>query len=192
MDQAPLVKRDIEVLGRVAAALSRTKIPVTALDWDWEPEYGRLRLTVVTDLVDEQGPRESYKRILAALEKDSVYGSVPIGKLVVRSPEDPTAKQLIGDLKRLTEGSVHIVRNKARNHTPEYKLVFAPYLGSGGPIPGKHLKGNDNLREFLRGPLHIHGHVAERALTELLETGSTTIFNVQISLREAKRLNLAA
>jgi hypothetical protein len=191
MDHAALVKRDIEI-GKIVSALSLAKIPVTALDWDQEPELDKLQLTVVTRLVDQRAPREAYARILDALSKAGVYDSISILQLRARSPEDPIAKQLMDELKMIAEGSVHIVRNKTRNRIPEYTLVFAPYLGSGGPIPGKHLKGNAELREFLEGPLRIRRYVVDPALVELEQTDSTTIFNVQISRRQAKRLNLAA
>jgi hypothetical protein len=192
MDQASLVNSDIEIEAKVVSALSRAGIPVTAVDWNLAPQLDESQLIVVTRWVNERGPREVYTRILEALSDAGVYQSIPIRKLVVKSPSDPVAQKLVDELKRTSEGSIHIVRNRTTNGLPEYTLVFAPYVGSGGPIPSKRLTGNADLRTFLERQLRIHPYVADQALTELGQTDSATIFNVQLSLRRARKLNLAA
>lgn len=192
MDQTPLVNSDIEIEGKAVSALSRAQIPVTAVDWNWVAQLEESQLIVVTSLVDTRGPRETYSRILKALSDSGVYQSVPIRRLFVKSPDDPVAQKLVDELKRTNEGSIHIVRNTTKNGTPQYTLVFAPYVGSGGPIPSKSLSGNDHLRAFLGKSLGIHMYDVDRALAELAQTDSATIFNVQLSLRRAKKLNLAA
>lgn len=174
------------------SALSRARIPVTAVDWNWVPQLEESQLIVVTPLVNTRGPRETYARILAALSASGVYQSIPIRKLFVKSPDDPVAQKLIEELKRTSEGSIHIVRNKTINRTSHYTLVFAPYVGSGGPIPSKYVSGNDDLRVFLEKSVGVHAHVVDQALAELTQTDSATVFNVQLSLRRAKKLNLAA
>ena len=110
----------------------------------------------------------------------------------MKSPSDPVAQKLIDELRRISEGSIHIVRSRTRNDTPQYALVFAPYVGSGGPIPSKTVTGNDELRMFLEKQLSIHQYIVDHALTELAQTDSATVFNVQLSLRRARKLNLAA
>jgi hypothetical protein len=190
VDQTPLVNSEIE--GKVVSALSRAKIPVSAVDWNWAPDLDESQLIVVTSLVDTRGPRETYARILKALSVAGVYKSVPIRKLFVKSPGDPVARKLIEELKQTNEGSIHIVRNTTKNGTPQYTLVFAPYVGSGGPIPSKGISGDANLRAFLEKHLGIHLYDVDRALAELAQTDSATIFNVRLSLRRAKKLNLAA
>jgi hypothetical protein len=192
VDQTPLVNSDIEIEGKVVSALSRARIPVTAVDWNWVPQLGESQLIVVSPLVDTRGPRETYARILDALSVAGVYQSIPIRKLFVKSPDDPVAQKLIEELKRTSEGSIHIVKNKTINRTPHYTLVFAPYMGSGGPIPSKYLSGNADLRIFLEKSIGAHVHVVDQALAELDQTDSATIFNVQLSIRRAKKLNLAA
>jgi hypothetical protein len=192
VDQTALVNSDIEIEGKVVLALSRAQIPVTAVDWNWVPQLKESQLIVVTSLVTTRGPRETYGRILRALSESGVYQSVPIRKLFVKSPEDPIAQKLIEELKRTSEGSIRIVRNTARNGTPQYTVVFAPYIGSGGPIPAKSLSGNAELRSFLEKRIGIHLYDVDRAVAELAQTDSTTIFNVQLSVRRAKKLNLAA
>lgn len=192
MDQTPLVNSDIEIEGKVVSALSRAQIPVTAVDWNWVPQLEESQLIVVTPLVDTRGPRETYARILEALSIAGVYQSIPIRKLFVKSPGDPVAQRLIEDLKRTSEGSIHIVSNTTKTGAVEYAVVFAPYVGSGGAIPSKHLMGSDELRVFLEKRLGIDPYVMDQALAELTQRRSATIFNVQLSLRRAKKLNLAA
>jgi hypothetical protein len=190
VDQTPLVNSGIE--GKVVSALSRAKMPVSAVDWNWVPDLEESQLIVVTSLVDTRGPRETYARILKALSVAGVYKSVPIRKLFVKSPDDPVARKLIEELKQTSEGAIHIVRNTTKNGVPQYTLVFAPYVGSGGPIPSKGLTGDTELRDFLEKRLGIHLFDVERAVADLAQTDSATIFNVQLSLRRAKKLNLAA
>jgi hypothetical protein len=192
VDQTALVNSDIEIEGKVVSALSRAQIPVTAVDWNWVPQLEESQLIVVTPLVDTRGPRETYARILEALSIAGVYQSIPIRKLFVKSPSDPVAQRLIEDLKRTSEGSIHIVSNTTKTGAVQYAVVFAPYVGSGGAIPSKHLMGNDELRVFLEKRLGIDPYVVDQALAELTQRRSATIFNVQLSLRRAKKLNLAA
>lgn len=192
MDQAPLVNSDVEIEGRVVAALSRAQVPVTAVNWDWVPQLEESQLIVVTPLVDKLGPRRTYSRILNALSSAGVYQSVPIRKLLVKSPDDPSAKELVAELKRTSEGAIHIFRDTGKNGHLRYSLVFSPYVGSGGAIPSKRIDGNDDLRVFLAKSLGVHAYAVNEALSELAQTDSTTIFNVQLNLRRAKRLKLAA
>ncbi len=192
MDQTPLVNSDIEIEGMLVSALSHDQIPVTAVDWNWEPQLEEWQLTVVTPMADAHGPRETYGRILAALSLAEVYKSVPFKRIFVKSPNDPVAQKLIQELKRKSEGSIHIVMNRTTNGLPQYSLVFAPYVGRGGAIPSRHLAGGDNLRGFLEKRLSIDPYVVDQALAELDGKRSATIFNVQLNLRQARKLNLAA
>jgi hypothetical protein len=192
MDKTPLVNGDIEIEGTVVSALSRTKIPVSAVDWNWEPDLEESQLIVVTSLVDTRGIRETYARIFKALTVAGVYKSVPVRKLFVKSPGDPIARKLIEELKQTNEGSIHIVRNTTANGAPRYSIVFTPYVGSGGPIPSKGVKDNAELRDFLEKRLGIDLYAVDRALAELTKRHNATIFNVGLSLRRAKKLNLAA
>jgi hypothetical protein len=113
-------------------------------------------------------------------------------KLYVKSPDDPYAKDLVRQLKFVKEGSIHIVKNLATPQQPKYAVVFAPYLGSGGPIPSVHLLDDQAMRDFLEKRLGISSYEVDRAISELGRKRSTSIFNVQLNLRQARRLNLAA
>jgi len=192
VDQTALVNSDLEIEGKVVAALSVARIPVTAVDWSWEPELERSQLIVVTNLVDTRGPRETYARIIEALGLAGVYQAIPFGKIYAKSPADPVARKLIEELKRISKGSIHIIRSAPNNSTPHFNVVFAPYLGSGGAIPSKRLVGENDLRVFLEKRLSVIPYFVDQALAELADRNSATIFNVELNSRRAKRLNLAA
>lgn len=192
MDQTSLVNSDIEIEGKVISALSRAQIPVTAVDWNWVSQLDESQLIVVTPLVDTRGPRETYARILEALSVAGVYQSIPIRKLFVKSPDDPVAQKLIEELKRTSEGSIHIVSNPIANGGVQYGVVFAPYVGSGGPIPSQRLVGDAQLRVFLEKRLGIDPFVVNQTLAELAYRPSANIPHVRLSFRQARKLNLVA
>jgi hypothetical protein len=52
--------------------------------------------------------------------------------------------------------------------------------------------GDVELRDFLQTRLGIDPYQVDHALAELIKRRSATIFNVQLSLERAKKLNLAA
>ena len=192
MDKATLVDNDLEVEGLVIAALSRARIPVTAVEWNWVPQLYEWQLVVVTSLHDTKGPREAYARIIEALSSAGVYQSIPIRKLFVKSPEDPFAQELVRQLKLTTEGTIHVVRNTPGVGHPEYSVVFAPYLGTGGAIPSVRLQDDNKLRLFLEKRLGILRYDVDQAVSQLIQKGNASIFNVQLNLRRARKLNLAA
>jgi len=192
VDKAALVADDREVEARVIAALSRTRIPVTAVEWNWVPQLGEWQLVIVTALYDAKGPRETYARITEALSTAGEYQRTPIRKLFVKSPEDPFAQELVRQLKLTTEGTIHIVRNAPGSGHPQYSVVFAPYLGTGGAIPSVPLQDDEELRSFLEKRLQIPPYAVSQALSELVQKGNASIFNVQLNLRQARRLRLAA
>lgn len=187
MDKNSLVVNDPEIEARVVAALSKAQLPVSAVDWTWVPQQEASRLVVVTSLYDTKGPREAYARILEALSVAGVYQSLPISNLVVMSPTDPVAQEL----RAISEGTIHI-SNLGDKHRPCYSVIFAPYRGKGGAIPSARFNDVSPLREFLEKRLGIPPYLAEQSLAELAHRGSSSIFHVQLSLRKAKKLNLAA
>ena len=192
MDKAALVANDLEVEGLVIAALSRTQIPVTAVEWNWVPQLDEWQLVVVSSLHDTKGPREAYARIIEALSRAGVYQSIPIRKLFVKSPDDPFAQELVRQLKLMTEGTIHVMRNTPGASHPQYAVVFAPYLGTGGAIPSVQARDDEELRFFLEKRLGISSYEVNQALSQLSQKGNASIFNVQLNLRRAKHLNLAA
>jgi hypothetical protein len=190
VDKAALVASDLEVEGLVISALSRARIPVTAVDWNWVSQLEEWQLVVVTPLHDSIGPRETYARILEALSLAGIDQSIPIRKLFVKSPSDPFAQDLVRQLKLTTEGTIHVARNTLQNGRSQYSVVFAPYLGTGGAIPSVTLRNDEDLRFFLEKRVGILPYVVDQAMSQLIQKGSTSVFNVQLNLRRARGLNL--
>jgi hypothetical protein len=54
------------------------------------------------------------------------------------------------------------------------------------------LRDGEELRSFLEKRLGISPYEANQALNQPIQKGSTSIFNVHLNLRKAKKLNLAA
>ena len=191
MDKATLVRGDLEIEGRVVEALSRAKIPVSLCAVDRMPETGDLRLVIATPWYDKLGPSETYHRILTAFQKAGIYKEVPLLRIYARSPDDPLVRDIEQEIKIRREGAIHIVGHPGANHNKHYSVVFAPFSGKGGFIPAKRISGIQELREFLEKHLHVHKTSVDEALAELERTGTTSIFQVQLTSREAKKLKLA-
>lgn len=192
MDKAALVTNDLEVEGLVISALSRARIPVAAVEWYWVPQLDEWQLVVVTSLHDTKGPREAYARVIEALSSAGVYERVPIRRLFLKSPGDPFAQEMIRQLKLTTEGSIHILGSTNGAAHACYSVVYAPYLGTGGPIPSVRVENDESLRTFLEKRIGIPPYEVARALNQVAQKGHASIFNVRLDLRRAKKLKLAA
>jgi hypothetical protein len=190
VDKTALVRSDLEVEGRVLAALSRAKIPVTLCDLNYVEPLQEWQLVIATPWYDSRGPRKSYDRVFQALQDAGIYKDVPIRRLSVTSPADPLVKALERDVKLRTEGTVHIVRSsKAQGYS--YAVTFAPFSGPGGVVPARRFAESDDLRSFLEDDLYISPSSIDEALLELERKGSASIFNVQLTRKELRKLSLA-
>lgn len=190
MDKATLVRRDLEIEGRVLSALSLAKIPLTLSDLNYVPQLDEWQLVIATPWFDSKGPRESYSRVIKALQNAGIYEAVPIGRLFLKSPADPLVKTLERDVKLRTEGTIHIVRSKkAQGYS--YAVTFAPFTGPGGAVPARRFAHIDDLRFFLEDELYISRSSVDEALREIERKSSASIFSVQLTRKELKKLALA-
>ena len=188
MDKATLVMNDLQIEVRVLAALSLAKIPLTLCDLSYVPQLGEWQLVIATPLYDTKGPHEANSRVVKALQDAGIYEDVPIRRLFVKSPEDPFVKSLEQDTKLKREGGIHILGDKKRN---TFAVFFAPFVGPGGAVPALHFVGEGKLREFLENDLHLSRSSVDEALSELERKGDASIFNVQLTRKEVKKLGLA-
>ena len=189
MDKATLVRSDLEIEGRILEALNRGKIPVTLVDWNYVSEIEEWQLVIATPLYDSKGPHEAVSRVIKALQQAGIYEDVPIRRVSVLSPDDSLVKTLERELKVRTEGSIHLVA--LDRHQKVYSVIFSPYTGPGGAVPARRITGLAELRTFLEKDLHIGKTSVDDALAELDRKGNTSIFNVQLTNREAKNRGLA-
>jgi len=190
MDKAALVRRDVEVEGLVMTALSREGVPVTLVDWQYVPQLDEWQLVIATPLYDKYGPRNANSRVVTALQRGGVYPDVPTRRIFVKSPQDPSVRELEKGARMLTEGTLHLV-NLGAEGEDDYSTTYAPYTGQGGAIPARRFGSVHDLRAFLENVLHLHRSSVEEALSELERKRSASIPNVQLTLRQAKKLGLS-
>ncbi len=191
MDKATLVKSDLEIQGLVMEALSRARIPITLCDWNYVPQLDEWQLVIATPWFDIKGPHETNSRIIKAFQEAGIYEEVPMRRLFIKSPHDPLARALEQEIKFRNEGEIFIIDHSRPNHKKVYSVIFMPFTGPGGTVPAKHISDLTDLRSFLEDRLHIHKSSVHDALLELQRKGSASIFHVQLTNREAKKLGLA-
>lgn len=71
-------------------SLDRAKWPVVASLWLFDAETNQWRLLLASPAVDENGPRESYRRVYEALRQTNA--SVPLESVSVVSSDDPIVR----------------------------------------------------------------------------------------------------
>jgi len=188
MDTTAMVMRDGAIAGPIMEALSRIKMPVTLLRWEYVNEIEEWQLVIATPWYDVKGPRTTWDAAVNAFQKAGIYETLPMRRIFFMSPNDSRAKNLE---EPFSEGSLHLLQGRGAGATKEYSVSFTPLLGSGGPIPIRRFSRIEELRDFLVGTLHIRPRSADDALDELNTTRSATISPVTLTARELKRAGLA-
>ena len=189
MDKTTLVRSDLDTQGRVLNALSQAKIPASLVDLDYVPQLDEWQLVIATRLYDDKGPREAYSRVIKALQDVGIYEDIPIRRVFLKSPSDPSVKALEAEVKIKTEGEIYIFVVGAR--TPQYSVIFAPFTGPGGAVPSRRFDGLNHLQTFLEDEVGISRSSVDEVVDELKRKGSASIFHVQLTRREAKKIGLA-
>jgi hypothetical protein len=191
VDKAALVRSDLDTEGRVLNALSVAKIPTTLVDLDYIPQLDEWQLVIATPLYDDKGPKEAYSRIIKALQDVGIYEGVPIRRVLLKSPADPSVKTLEAEVKFKREGAIHILEFARPNQREQYSVIFAPFSGPGGAVPSRRFSGREELRRFLEDKAGVSRSSVDEAFVDLLRNGSASIFHVQLTRREAKKFGLA-
>jgi hypothetical protein len=194
VDKAALVRSDLDAEGRLLNALSLAKIPTTLVDFDFVAPLDEWHLVVATPLYDDKGPREAYSKIIKALQDAGIYKEIRIRIVSVKSPSDPSVKALAAEVKVKTEGTIHILEVGGPSEPlkpTQYLVTFAPFAGPGGAVPSRRFQRPDQLKTFLEDQVGINPSSVDEAFSDLHRKGSASIFHVQLTRREAKRLGLA-
>ncbi len=89
MDQTILVAPDVEGGKELLKALDEATLDIRAALWLYMPETSKWRLIVASPLVDQLGPKETYRRIQSVLTGP---GSLPNISLMDISVEGPDSK----------------------------------------------------------------------------------------------------
>jgi len=188
VDKATLVRSDIDILGRVMLALSRSRIPVTLCDLNYVPQLDEWQLVIATPWYDTKGPHEAFAKVVSALQNDGIYSEVPIRRVFVKSPEDALVRAIAQETRTKTEGVIHIVDYKKPNNGNLYSLVFSPFTGPGGAVPSVRIMGEQQLRSFLENRVHVGIRQVDETLRELRLKGNAFIPHIQLTKRQAKAL----
>ena len=187
MDKTALVRSDQEIEGLIMEALSRIKMPVTLLRWNYVPEIEEWQLVIATPWYDLKGPRTTYDAAIDAFQKAGIYEDVPMRRVFFKSPNDSMVRTLE---QESSEGTIHVLRGRGLGDAEEYSVVFAPFLGQGGAVPARRFSETQELRSYLVSALHIRPRVADEALDELASTRSASIYPVSLTERELKKAGL--
>jgi hypothetical protein len=190
MDQAILVKSDRDIGAKVIEALGHRRIPVSVWDWTYVPQLEEWQLVIATPWVDQKGLGTSYRALIGALQKANIYSEVPMRRLFLKSPKDPSVKEIEREIKGRKEGFLHILKDSRHNRT-EYSLMFAP-LTQSGAAPIKSFSDLASLKEFLSGELGVGLSRVEDALHEAGKTGASSIYPVILTTRQIKKLGNGA
>jgi hypothetical protein len=190
VDKTALVRSDLEIMGRIQAALTVARIHVTLVDVDYRPQLDEWQIFIATPLYDSKGPAEAVTRIIKALQNMGIYEEVPLLRISIKSPSDPVIRALEAEVKVKTEGVIDILALRESNEGP-YLVIFAPFTGPGGAPPSRRFDDADQLRRFLEDEVSVSRSTVEDALIEVRHKGNASIFPVQLTRREAGKLGLA-
>lgn len=189
MDQATLVTLDRKIEAEVLEVLDREHIPVTFCKWVYEPHPEEWHLFIATPLRDSKGPLAAYGAVVDAVFKAGINKRVPMGRIYLKSPADPTVKHLQEKASTQWEGFVHIFRHRGNGKGPSYSLVFTPVTRVGF-APVRRFESLDDLKPFLNDDLHVNPSSAQYAIDEMKRTGSGWIHPVTLTSRQMKKLGL--
>ena len=187
MDQTVLVKSDRDIGAKIIDALSRVHFPITLWDWAYIPQLVEWQLIIASPWVKSKGPRTTYRAMVDALQKASIYDQAPVRRVFLRSPDDPLVKALEREVKEQNEGFLHILKDQDR---AEYSVIFAPVTRTGGAVPRRVFSTLNDVKDFLASDLGLRASAINDALREMEISDASSIFPVTLTTRQIKKLSL--
>lgn len=200
--------RDIEIGRRVIGALTKAGIGVNVAFWAHIPQISEWQLFIATPLVDSKGERSAYEEVLRTLRNAGIDADLPWRRIFLRSPKDPVLKSLERQTKSY-KGSIDIVEyeNIPRGAPSAYYVTYAPYpaealrflnvaigdrfVEDAYVYPASwRVTGLGHLKQLL-SKLHISQDVMQSAFQGLSAGKRASIPNVQVGVRDIRRLNPA-
>jgi hypothetical protein len=202
-----LVDRDLDTGRRILGALAKAQITVTVAFWAYVPQISEWQLFIATPLVDSKGPKSAYEQVLRTLHDAGMDPDLPWRRIFLRSPKDPVLKSL--EDRTSYSGPIEIMEseNIPRGTPSAYYVTYAPHPGEtfralNAAVGDRFIEdayvygttwvvtGLSHLRELL-SRLHVDRNVQEAAIEELSAKKRSTIPNVQLHVRDFKRLRPA-
>ncbi len=142
MDQATLVEEEIADGKRVLVRFGEAGIPVTAAAWILECDTGRWYLYIVSPVVEGQGIRATYRRVLSVF--DQLPQPLSFGPFKVRAfgPRESVAQAIL-DLQRRHPGRSFIHFGGSHLGEREIEAVYLyPPAGASGQQDGQTSAAN--------------------------------------------------
>jgi len=202
-----LVNRDLEIGREILATLTKAGIAVNVAFWAYVPQISEWQLFVATPLVDSNGPKLAYEKVLRILHDAGMDPEVPWRRIFLRSPRDPVLKAL--EDRTSYSGPIDIMEfeNPPRGAPSKYYVTYAPHPGGtfrtlnvgvgdrfveDAYVYGATwvVTGLDHLRELL-SKLRVSRSLVQSAVEELSANKRTLIPNVQVRVRDFRRLRPA-
>jgi hypothetical protein len=148
MDNATLVKPDIEAGRKLLEGLDDAKFEFQAAFWFYREESEEWRLYIATPLVAQLGPREAYSRVLGVPQKKQIH-SIDLSRVSVVDVTDGLVT-VLGYAVKTDPGSSDIDFNGNSVHLPpphlRPRLLRPHHLILMHPrLRGDALGGNDLL-----------------------------------------------
>lgn len=200
--------RDIEIGHRIIKALTRAGIGVNVAFWAHIPQISEWQLFVATPLVDSKGERSAYEEVLRILRNAGIDAELPWRRIFLRSPKDPVLKSLEKQTKSY-RGSIDIMESEnIPGQTPSaYYVTYSPYPAEASRFlnvdigdrfvedayvyPATWLVTGLNHLKQLLSRLRVSDDVMQSAFKDLSAGKRALIPNVQVGIRDVRRLNPA-
>jgi hypothetical protein len=209
MATAALVDRDREIGREILGELAKAGIAVNVAFWAYVSQSGEWQFFIATPLVDSEGPKSAYERVLRTLHDAGMDRQLPWRRILLRSPKDPVLR-LLEKQTKIPTGSIDIMEseNIPRGTSSAYYVTYSSYPSETSRILNESVgdrfvedayvygkvwavTGLDHLRELLSKFLHLKHNIVESTIQELSARKTASIPNVQLQPRDLRRLRPA-
>ena len=209
MATAALVDRDLEIGRKILVTLRQANIEVSVAFWAYVSQSGDWQFFIATPLVDSEGPKSAYERVLRTLHDAGMDPQLPWRRILLRSPKDPVLRSLEKQTE-IPDGSISITEfgTIPRGTPSAYYVTYAPYPGEtfrilNEPVGDRFVEDAyvygkmwiatdvDGLRGLLLKLFRLNQDVVESTIGELSARKTASIPNVRLRARDLRRLRPA-
>lgn len=122
MDRTSLTTESKDQGAAILRALDRVGLSITACLWFWDEKAKNWILIMATPLIDQQGPKLAYTRLLNSLPKDTI----DIGSISLVSPNHPLIDLLRVAIRTEPDvvGGIDFQRNTINNTYIEAAYIY--------------------------------------------------------------------
>ena len=209
MATAALVDRDLEIGRKILVTLRQANIEVSVAFWAYVSQSSDWQFFIATPLVDSEGPKSAYERVLRTLHDAGLDPQLPWRRILLRSPKDPVLRSLEKQTE-IPDGSISITEfgTIPRGTPSAYYVTYAPYPGEtfrilNEPVGDRFVEDAyvygkmwiatdvDGLRGLLLKLFRLNQDVVESTIGELSARKTASIPNVRLRARDLRRLRPA-